>query len=413
MAITEPIRVLGLVPGSLQLPQGSEIELAKATLLAGGRRLLDSLPEGAAPEADRLVIASPLKKVVRRIGKEAESGGHVVVLADGDPLFFGIGNMLGRFLGRENLLVTPAVSTLQMAAARLGVPWERTLPISLHGRDDLTPLFGALVRADTIAVFTDEHNDPAAVARAMLERGADGFTMTVLENLGTEQESVRRIDLEDTWGMSFDPLNIVFLEREYPPEVPLRLGIPDHFYFHQRGLITKLPVRAAGLAMLAVTPGATVWDLGSGCGSVAIEASHLVVEGHVIAVERDRTRAAMIRENQRRMGAWLVEVVNDTLPDCLDRLPDPDRVFIGGGLGGESNRDTDLLKAVAERLRPGGRIVAHCILLDTLHQAKAFFMERDWLFGVTQLQANEADRLAGDMRFKAANPVFVLWAEKP
>ncbi|GAB7023898.1 bifunctional cobalt-precorrin-7 (C(5))-methyltransferase/cobalt-precorrin-6B (C(15))-methyltransferase [Salidesulfovibrio brasiliensis] len=413
MAITEPVLVLGMSPGSLDLPAEGKDALSRATIIAGGRRLLNSLPEDAAPKAERLTISAPLDKVVRKLRSAAESGGRVVVLADGDPLFFGIGNMLGRELGRENISVTPALSTLQLAAARLGIPWERTVSVSLHGRNDFTPLFAALVRADTIAVFTDEQNDPAAVARAMLERGADGFTMTVLERLGTRGESVRRIPLEDTWGMGFDPLNIVFLEREYPPEIPLRLGIPDHYYFHQRGLITKLPVRSTGLALLAVTPGSTVWDLGAGCGSVAIEASHLVVEGHVVAVERDRTRAAMIRENQRRMGAWLVEVVNDALPKCLDRLPDPDRVFIGGGLGGESNKETDLLKAVAERLRPGGRVVAHCILLDTLHRTKAFFMERGWLFGVTQLQANEADKLAGDMRFKAANPVFVLWAEKP
>ncbi|WP_026167499.1 bifunctional cobalt-precorrin-7 (C(5))-methyltransferase/cobalt-precorrin-6B (C(15))-methyltransferase [Desulfovibrio oxyclinae] len=413
MKTTEPVCVLGMNPGSLDIPDNCSHLLENATLLAGGSRLLDAVGREVAPDADRLPLSSPLDRCVRRIRKEMDGGGRAVVLADGDPLFFGIGNLLSRELGRERLKVLPAVSTLQLAASRLGVSWERTVSISLHGRSDYTPLFAALVRADTIAIFTDEENDPSAVARAMLERGADGFTMTVLERLGTEGEQVRRVGLEDTWGMGFDPLNLVFLEREYPPEVPLRLGVPDHFYFHQRGLITKLPVRATGLALLAIAPGATVWDLGSGCGSVAIEASHLAVDGRVVAVERDRTRAAMIRENQRRMGAWLVEVVTGGLPGCLKRLPDPDRVFIGGGLGGESNKESDLLEAVAERLRPGGRLVAHCILLDTLHRTQAFFKERGWLFGVTQLQANEADQLAGDLRFRAANPVFILWAEKP
>jgi precorrin-6Y C5,15-methyltransferase (decarboxylating) len=133
----------------------------------------------------------------------------------------------------------------------------------------------------------------------------------------------------------------------------------------------------------------------------------------VYAVERDKTRAAMIRENQRRTGAWMVEVVHGTMPDCLAPLPDPDRIFIGGGLGGESNQGAGLLQTACDRLKSGGRMVLHCILLDTLLEARASMEKQGWQFGVTQLQANASDRLAGDLRFKAQNPVFILWAKKP
>lgn len=412
MSNLEPIQVVGLAPGSLNLtPYGAEV-LSTADVVVGGRRLLASCDAQCA-HAKQLPITGPLQPIFETIQAHAQDGKKVVVLADGDPLFFGIGKRLTEVLGRENLIFEPSTSTMQVAAARLGLPWQQMDFVSMHGRDDFSPLYAALVRADLIAVFTDAVNTPAEIARALLERGADCFTMTVLEDLGTPEEQIRPLALPETWGMEFSALNLVILERQYPPEIELTLGIPDHFYLHQKNLITKLPVRAAGLAHLNVEPSSTVWDLGAGCGSVSIEASHLARRGRVFAVERHKTRAAMIRENIRRTGAWLVDTVFGSMPECIADLPEPDRIFIGGGLGGPSNEDTGLLEVACDRLKPRGRMVAHCILLDTLHTAKAHFQKLGWHFGVTQLQASATDSLAGDLRFKAQNPVFILWAEKP
>ncbi|WP_419785901.1 precorrin-6y C5,15-methyltransferase (decarboxylating) subunit CbiE [Pseudodesulfovibrio sp.] len=414
MSRHEPVTIIGLPPGSLEVTPLVREALGGMELVVGGKRLLENLPQGTLPRnAETLPIAGPLGPILETVRKASVSGKRVAVLADGDPLFFGIGKRLGEALGRENLRVLPSLSTVQLAAARLGLPWHDMDFVSLHGREDYAPLYAALVRADHIAVFTDQTNTPAEVARALLQRGADCFSMTVLENLGTPEENVRLIPLPDTWGMTFAPLNMVILERQYPPEIQLTMGIPDHFYMHQKGLITKLPVRAAGLAHLNVEPHSTVWDLGAGCGAVAIEASHLALRGRVFAVERHKTRAAMIRENIRRTGAWLVDTVLGSMPGCLEGLPTPDRIFVGGGLGGESNEDTELLAVACDRLSPRGHMVVHCILLDTLHAAKDHFKHLGWHFGVTQLQASATDSLAGDLRFKAQNPVFILWAEKP
>jgi len=414
MSYMEPVRIIGLAPGSLEMsPHAKEI-LAEAELLVGGRRLLTACPERLThKDCQRLVITGHLAPIIDAIRTASETGKRVVVLADGDPLFFGIGKRLGEELGRDNLIIEPNTSTMQLAAARLKLSWQEMDFVSLHGRTDFSPLYAALVRADLIAVFTDATNTPAEVARALLERGAECFAMTVLEDLGTPDEQIRQLALPETWGMEFSPLNLVILERLYPPEIELTLGIPDHYYLHQKNLITKLPVRAAGLAHLNVEPGSTVWDLGAGCGSVSIEASHLARRGRVFAVERNKTRAAMIRENIRRTGAWLVDTILGSMPEAIEGLPTPDRIFIGGGLGGPSNEDSSLLEIACDRLKPRGRIVVHCILLDSLHTAKAFFQERGWHFGVTQLQASATDSLAGDFRFKAQNPVFILWAEKP
>jgi precorrin-6Y C5,15-methyltransferase (decarboxylating) len=402
-----PVHVVGLRPGALTPPQGVEEILSQAQVLVAGRRLLDAAPRRCRPER-AIAVSGPLTPILEEIARERAAGKAVVVLADGDPLFFGLGKRLIEHLGAHSVVVHPNLCTLQMAAARVGLPWHDVRVVSLHGRSDFTPLFAALARCLRIAVFTDPENSPAVVAQALLERGVVDAQLIVLENLGTAGETARRLRLEEAWDLPFSDLNLVLVERTAPPEIPLMLGIPDHYYFHEKGLITKLAVRATGLAMLGVMPDAVVWDLGAGCGSVAIEASHLAHEGRVFAVERESRRAAMIRENVRRIGAWLVETVVGEMPDALAALPDPDRVFFGGGLG----QDTRSLAYAGRRLKVGGRVVIHCILLDTLLRVKDYFQSQGWNYGISQIQASSTDRLAGDLRLRAQNPVFIVWADK-
>ncbi|MDO9632774.1 MAG: precorrin-6y C5,15-methyltransferase (decarboxylating) subunit CbiE [Humidesulfovibrio sp.] len=402
-----PVHVIGLRPGILTPPPGVDDILARVQVLVAGRRLLDAAPRSCRPEKV-IPVAGPLTPVMEEIERDLDAGKAVVVLADGDPLFFGLGKRLIEHLGAERVFVHPNLCTLQMAAARVGLPWHEVRVVSLHGRSDFNPLFASLARFERLAVFTDPENSPAVIAQALLERGVVDAQLIVLENLGAPNETARRLRLEEAWDLPFADLNLVLVERTAPPEIPLMLGIPDHYYLHEKGLITKQAARATGLAMLGVMPDSVVWDLGAGCGSVAIEASHLAHEGRIFAVERESRRAAMIRENVRRIGAWLVDTVTGEMPDCLVALPDPDRVFIGGGLG----QNTRALAHACLRLKPGGRIVIHAILLDTLMRVKDYFQAQNWNFGITQIQASTADRLAGDLRLRAQNPVFIIWADK-
>jgi precorrin-6Y C5,15-methyltransferase (decarboxylating) len=403
-----PVHVVGLRPGALTPPPGVEDILCRAQVLVAGRRLLEAAPRCCQPERT-ISISGPLASILDDVHRERAAGKRVVVLADGDPLFFGLGKRLIEHLGAERVAVHPNLCTLQMAAARVGLPWNDVRVVSLHGRADFTPLFAALARFERIAVFTDPERTPVSIAEALLDRGVVDAQLIVLENLGGPGETARRMRLEEAWDASFSDLNLVLVERTAPPEIPLQLGIPDHYYFHEKGLITKLAVRATGLAVLGVMPDSVVWDLGAGCGSVAIEASHLAHEGRVFAAEREPRRAAMIRENVRRIGAWLVETVPGEMPETLVELPDPDRVFIGGGLG----RDTRVLAHACRRLKPGGRLVIHAVLLDTLMRAKEYLHTHNWNFGITQLQASTAERLGGDFILRAQNPVFIIWADKP
>ncbi|XPV76727.1 MAG: precorrin-6y C5,15-methyltransferase (decarboxylating) subunit CbiE [Desulfovibrio sp.] len=423
-----PVHVVGMHPGSLTFSKTVWGLLAEADTIVGSRRLLAAaalaqppqemsvMLDGALERITQIPLASPLELTIAKIREEIEAGRKTIVLADGDPLFYGIGRLLLQELGSDALYFHPNRTTLQVAAAKLKMVWQDIKTVSLHGRSAMAPLFSAMVKHDKIAVYTDHINTPGVIAQALLEKGAEGYTMTILEDLETPQEIIRKLSPEEVWDLDFSPLNLIIIERSYPPEFPVSLGAPDSNYLHERGLITKQAVRAVGLSYLNIQPNSVVWDLGSGCGSVAIEASALAYEGQVVAVEQHARRAATIRENIRRMGAWIVDVVRGDLPEALDDqlkdAPTPDRIFIGGGLGGANNAESDLLEKACDRLPHGGRIVLHCILLDTVSKARKYFHAKGWNFGMTQVQVSASKPLAGDLMLTPYNPVFIIWAEK-
>jgi len=379
--------------------------IESADVLVGGDRLLEIFRDHPALKVS---IGSPLENVIERINQEMQAGREIVVLADGDPLFYGIGKRLIDALGREMVVFHPNVTTLQVAASRLKIPWHDIQTVSLHGRKDIRPLLADLVRNDRVAVFTDPDFHPAKIADELIRKGVDAFDMCVFEDLGTESEKVGRFELKDAAKTTFSPLNFVILERTKPPEVPLSLGLDDDLYLHRRGLITKKEIRAAGLSALAVEPNHTVWDLGAGCGSMAIEASLLAHKGAVLAVEKNADRVQLIRDNIRRMGAYGVQAIYGEMPECLEFLPDPDRIFIGGGIG-KNNR---VLEIATRRLRPGGKLVLHLVLLGSLTRARGYLEGLNWPFTITQIDVSRSKGTGGDQRLEALNPVFIVGAKK-
>lgn len=395
---------LGLDPDNLP-PQTAE-RIAKATVLVGGERHLRRFSEH---EAIKVTIGSPLSGVIEAINTYDKNDQDIVVLATGDPLFFGIGATLIEELGPGRVEVTPNISTLQVAAARTKIPWHDLAMISLHGREGMLPLFESLMRNQRVAVLTDARSIPAAIAQALLDKGAENYRMWVFEDLESERERVEVYDLKTASQRSFSSLNLVLLERTGPPANTLCLGIPDERFTVHDTLITKGPVRAVTLAALRLTPGDLLWDLGAGCGALAIEAAALLSSGCVYAVEKRSDRVALIRENIRRCHALLVEAVHGTMPRCLDELPDPDRVFIGGGL----SRDPSILDQACKRLRPGGRIVVNCILLDTLALTRKALAAQGWKYEVTLLNAAQSMPLGKDMYLQGGNPIFIVSAGKP
>ncbi|HEU6437262.1 MAG TPA: precorrin-6y C5,15-methyltransferase (decarboxylating) subunit CbiE [Nitratidesulfovibrio sp.] len=464
-AALHPVTVIGCGLRGDPLPSGHAAALAQAQVLAGGARLLESF---AGHPGQRIVIGAALNAALHEMDACRARGLQVAVLADGDPLFFGIGARLAQHFGPDALRVLPAASCLQQAAARLALPWQDARCVSLHGRNDYRPLASALRDAlrtgSPVCVLTDGRNTPGAIARFLIERGATGLRLHAFADMGSPDErhvtftmspaergprapAAKQEDLPELAELAelaeLDALGgnctVLLTPRAAPAPSPRAetpqgtggyaalpvLGIPDDAFAVQARLITKWPVRAAGLAALRIASGHTVWDLGAGSGAVSVEAAALARDGQVVAVERDPARVALIEENRRRFGAPNLHVVHGALPDCLDELPDPDRVFIGGGLGGcdqvgddpsgdgHSPQADPLLDKVCRRLRPGGRLVVHCVLLGTLERVRAALARYGWPAEVACIQASEAVPLLGDLRLAAMNPVFIVATTRP
>ncbi|MDY0260431.1 MAG: precorrin-6y C5,15-methyltransferase (decarboxylating) subunit CbiE [Desulfovibrio sp.] len=361
-------------------------------------------------KARLLPLSTPLQPVLTRLSQMRASGERVVMLADGDPLLFGIGATLVRLLGQDAVRLLPAVSSLQQACARLALPWHRVICLSLHGRDDLGPLNAAVSKNAPLCVLTDARMTPDFLTRHLLDRGVDWFRAHVFERMGAPDEICHNLDMAQAASTSFGPAcTLVLVPADTPRRA--RLGLEAHELAVDRGLISKKPVRAAALALLRIEPHHVVWDVGAGSGAVALEAAVLAHEGRVIAVERSVGRAMSIQENRRRFGVAILDVRLGEAPECLTSLPDPHRVFIGGGLSGEDGED--ILGHVCLRLPVGGRVVASCVLLDTLCLCRNFFERLGWPVEICQIQASEGRELGGDVHLAAMNPVFLLTAQKP
>ncbi len=405
-----PVFVLGLGTGDHPIlsPAVSHL-LEQAEVVAAPRRLLEY-----ASGKEIIILEGALEPALQGLEAAREAGKRCVVLASGDPLLYGIGATLGKraaFAAPQSLYILPGISAMQTACARLRLPWHDLAVLSLHGRDNWLPLAHALLTRRPLCVYTDAAHTPAAIARFLLERGADWYSMAVASRLNTPEESVREYDLPEAAEQNFPGgESVILLPRRDGGEAPgPRFGLDESALTLDKGLYTKAPVRAAALSLLALRPDDTLWDLGAGSGCMSLEAAALLPRGRVIAVEREDARVALIRENRRRIGIPHLDILHGSAPEALDKLPDPDAVFVGGGLGGTRNTNRKkLLTAITARMKPGGRIVVAATLLSSLHSTLDFAQEQGVRHSVMQIQATESAELAGSLTLKPLNPVFLI-----
>jgi precorrin-6Y C5,15-methyltransferase (decarboxylating) len=308
--------------------------------------------------AERLVWRRPLEATLADLA--ALRGRRVVVLASGDPMWFGVGELLCRHFDRAELRVLPAPSTLSLVCARLGWPQSAVEAVSLHGRP-LAALHRHLAPGARLVALSHDGETPNQIARALVERGFGPSHVRVLEHLEGAKERIVE-GLAATWRPeSFAALNAVAIEcvadggANVWSQTP---GLPDEA-FASDGLLTKREVRAATLARLAPLPGQRLWDIGAGSGSVAIEWLRAARHGHAMAIERAPERCARIAENAERLGTPELEVVCGRAPERLAGLAEPDAIFVGGGIG-----TPGLLDTCWQALRPRGRLVANVVTLE-------------------------------------------------
>lgn len=378
--------------------------IGKADLLLGGERQLELFPDFP---GEKVTIGSNLGEVVERLKKNER---RAVVLASGDPLFFGIGRYLLRNLPDEELEFVPNVSSVQYAFAKIKEPWDDAVFVSAHGRG-LKGAVDRIVANDKAAVLTDEENTPKAIAAELIERGRDGYAAWLCENLGTAEERIIATDVKGLLEIEAAPLNVLILIKEYEAggdEYVPTLGIPDEEFASIKKLITKEEIRVVTLAKLKLRHDMTLWDLGAGSGSVSIEADHLLPNGRIYAVERNPQCIEFIKENLNKFNARHVTLVEGEAPECLETLPDPDRVFIGGS-GGNL---WEILEAVDLRLPAEGRVVINAVTLDTLTAATEYFDNAGYQVEVTTVNIARTRPLTDYKMFEAYNPVYIIAAVK-
>ena len=313
--------------------------------------------------AARPIPITPLRVLFDQLTAALEEG-DVAVLASGDPLFYGIGRSLIDRFGAERVRIHPALSSMQLACARFGLPWDDLRLVSLHGRPADT-LPGQVLPYPRVLLLTDHRNSPDRVAADLLAalRACDdrermaAIRLRVAENLGLSDERITSGTLAEIAGQRFGPLNLVLVEQPVRP-CPCRFGLGEDEIRHSRGLITKDEVRAAVLHRLRLPATGVLWDVGGGSGSVSLEAARLCPELSVYTVERNPAEQANIRANIRSYGAYTIHLVDGAAPAALTELPAPDRVFVGGS-GGQLEA---ILTTAAARLVPGGRIVVSAVL---------------------------------------------------
>lgn len=331
---------------------------------------------------------------------------QVVVLASGDPLLYGIGSRIIETLGSDHVEIFPNVSSVSAAFARIKEPWHDAKVISLHGKKAENSLLKAVAESPLVAVLTDPVQNPAWIGELLRLHQRQDVHICVLEQLGTPVEKISWHSPKEIVGKTFSEPNIVVLKRNFVHAASscLHLGMPDDAYEHENGLITKAEIRAVSLAKLKLLPHHVLWDLGAGSGSIGIEASLLAPMGKIVAIEKHPERIRNIEQNRFHHSVGNMEIRQATLPDGLDGLPAPDRIFIGGG---GRNLET-IIRSAAGFLRPDGIIVLNAVLIDNLTAALSVLKELGFTTETVQIQVSRCKEMPWSRRFEAQNPVWII-----
>lgn len=376
--------------------------IGNCEVMVGHQRHLDIFPDFA---GDKMTLGD-LPEVLEFLKNTSK---RVVVLASGDPNFFGVSRFLLRNLPKERFEIFPNVTSMQYAFASIKEPWDDAIFVSVHGRG-MHPAVDRIIAAEKACVLTDRVNTPAAIATELIERGAEGYEAWLCEDLGLPTEKFTKTPLRGLLELKPSDLNILILIRTYEPNLvhyPL-IGIDDEEFHTSKKLITKQEVRAVTLSKLQLQDDLVLWDIGAGSCSVSIEASNLMPNGRIFAVEKNPHCISFITENLKKFCARNIKLVEAYAPEGLEDLPDPDRVFIGGA-GGKLD---EVIDTVSQRLKPEGVVVINAVTLDTLTKAVEFLEDHGFTVEATCVNIAKTRNLTEYKMFEAQNPVYVIAAWK-
>ncbi|WP_298102662.1 precorrin-6y C5,15-methyltransferase (decarboxylating) subunit CbiE [Bradyrhizobium sp.] len=324
-------------------------------------------------------------------------GRATVVLASGDPFWHGVGSRLAERLENGEWIAHPAPSTFSLAASRLGWPLEATICLGLHTAP-FERLLLHLADGERILCLVRDGRAAIELAEWLTARGWGSSKLWTLKALGGPRESIIQYCADAYAGDPAAALVAVALEVRGAGGLPRSAGLADDLFVHD-GQITKRPMRALALSVLAPRQGERLWDIGAGAGSISIEwALH---GGTAIAVEAREDRAANIRKNADAFGvSHRITVIEGTAPAALSSLPPPQAVFVGGGL------DSALFDRVWGLLPESARLAAHAVTIET--EALVSELHRRCGGELMRIEIAHAGSLGRYRAFEPARPV-VQW----
>ena len=408
----------GLTPQTLKT-------LSQADVVIGGTRTLALFANALKQDCVAHDLTGNLSKVPEWIRTAQNDGMRCAVLATGDPLCHGIAAYLLSRLCVESFDILPNVSTLQLACARLSLPWQEIKICSVHTKDagewieggdtdhGLYALRRALTQHDRLAILTSPDNTPDRIARLLIAANLhEQFQMAVAANLETDDEEITRdIAITEMATRKFADPNVVLLWRVTPAAKPVLFGLPDDSFqqrYPEKGLITKREVRAVSLARMQLRTNSIVWDIGAGSGSVGVEAAQLCPQGHVYAIEKNAGDCENALANRSSFGLHNYSLLNAKAPEGLEHWPDPDAVFVGGS-GGEL---AALITLILQRLKPGGWLVMNFVTFENIAAAIEALKASDAEWEITQMQCSRSKPILDMQRLAAENPVWIVSAQK-
>lgn len=403
----------------------------EADVLVGGPRALALFARFNKPGR---IIDRHLNELIEYIAVERLSG-RVAVLVSGDPGYYSLLPRLTGALGAEALRVIPGLSSLQMAFARLKLPWQEATWKSMHGRP-MEDVLAALDHAGWVAFLTDPDHSPEAIAAYLDARGEGERRAFVTRNLGYEDETVEEgtvhtIALVNTGayrpavlivrggvdartdrreGMQPNPLPAILPGDGSMGSSPsiAAIGLPDDVFIRGQVPMTKSDIRALTLVRAQIGPGDIVWDVGAGTGSISVEAALQARGGQVFAVERGLVGCDLIEANGRKQGVDNLVVVAGEAPEALGDLPAPNAVIIGGSGG----KLPEILETIWRRLQTGGRLVLNAVTVETVAMATHWLKQKGIPFEASQIQVNRLDPVGSVHLWKSQNPVVIIWTRK-
>jgi len=345
--------------------------------------------------------------------------GGIVLLASGDPMFFGIGRRAVREFGKDIVEILPDLSSIQMAFSRIKEPWDNAFLMSLHGGPDpekrrrlpyeIKDIPLLLQRHNKIAILTDKENNPSVIAKGIaLSLQPSAIKIYVCERLGYADEKITEGTPEEIAAMSFSEPNIVIIQQLAVSGQPsiVTFGLKENEISHSKGLITKDEVRAVTIHKLRLPQKGVFWDIGAGSGSVSIETARLYPELKVFAVEKDEEQINHIRENKKRFNAPNIEIIKGEAPDALINLPPADRAFIGGSSG----RLEEIVDFIARMQTP--IIVINATTIETLHEAVQNLENSGFEVEISEVSISRSKIVSDKKHMSALNPVFIITGEK-